>query len=76
MNNKRRELLKSAIVLLDRASSIVSNALDQEQDCLDNMPENLQMGERYENMEAAVDCLEEAVSHLDDAKNRIEEASA
>ena len=76
MNNKRRELLKSAIVLLDRASSIVSNALDQEQDCLDNMPENLQMSERYENMEVAVDCLEEAVSHLDDAKNRIEEASA
>lgn len=76
MNNKRRELLKSAIVLLDRASNIVSNALDQEQDCLDNMPENLQTSERYENMEAAVDCLEEAVSHLDDAKNRIEEASA
>lgn len=33
MNNKRRELLKSAISLLDRASSIVNNALDQEQDC-------------------------------------------
>ena len=75
MNNKRRELLKSAIILLDRASSIVNNALDQEQDCLDNMPENLQMSERYENMEAAVDCLEEAASHLDDARSRIAEAS-
>lgn len=76
MNNKRRELLKSAVILLDRASSIVNNALEQEQDCLDNMPENLQMSERYENMEAAVDYLEEAALHLDDARSRIEEASA
>lgn len=75
MNNKRRELLKSAISLLDRVSSIVNNAIDQEQDCLDNMPENLQMSERYENMEAAVECLEEAILHLDDARSRIAEAS-
>lgn len=75
MNNKRRELLKSVVILLDRASSIVNNALEQEQDCLDNMPENLQMSERYENMEAAVDYLEEAASHLDDARSRIVDAS-
>lgn len=75
MNNKRRELLKSAVILLDRASGIVNNALEQEQDCLDNMPENLQMSERYENMEAAVDYLEEAASHLDDARSRIVDAS-
>lgn len=76
MNNKRREMLKSAISLLDRVSSIVNSALDQEQDCLDNIPENLQMSEHYENMEAAVDYLEETVSYLDDARNRIVEASA
>lgn len=76
MNKRRREMLKSAIIFLDRASSIISNALDQEQDCLDNMPENLQTSDRYEHMEVAIDHLEEAVSHLDDARNRIEEASA
>lgn len=75
MNNKRRELLKNAISLLDTASNIVNTVLEQEQDCLDNMPENLQMSQRYENMELAVDCLEDAVSSIDDAKNKIEDAS-
>ena len=52
MNNKRRDLLKLAVQLLERASGYVSQALDAEQDCLDNMPENLQSSERYEKMEA------------------------
>lgn len=74
MNNKRRESLKAAIILLERASVIVDRALDEEQDCLDNMPENLQMSERYEKMEVAIDHLEDASSDIDNAKNRIEEA--
>lgn len=48
INNKRRELLKQASSLLSRASDYVSQALDGEQDCLDNMPENLQYGEKCE----------------------------
>lgn len=76
MNKKRREQLQSAISLLGRASTIVNNALDQEQDCLDNMPENLQMSERCEAMENAIAHLEDAASYIEDAKSRIEEASA
>lgn len=41
MNRTRRELLNRAKILLDQASELISTALDQEQDCLDNMPENL-----------------------------------
>ena len=74
-NKQRRELLKSAIVYLDRVSDLISRACDQEQDCLDNMPENLQMSDRYEQMESAIECLEDAVSHIDDARSKIEEAS-
>lgn len=76
LNNKRRDLLKSAIMYLDRASNMVSAASEQEQDCLDNMPENLQMSEQCERMEAAIDYLEDAVSHIDEARSKIEEASA
>lgn len=76
MNNMRRKNLKNAVDLLNRASGIVSDALSQEEDCLDNMPENLQMSDRYESMEQAVDYLEDAVSHIDDAITKIEEASA
>lgn len=76
MNNKRRDLLKNAVRFLDSASDMVQQALDQEEDCLDNMPENLQMSDRYESMEAAIDCLNDAVANIDMAKEKIEEASA
>lgn len=76
MNNKRRDSLKLAVQLLERASGYVSQALDAEQDCLDNMPENLQSSERYEKMEAAIDSLEAAIESIDSAKESIEDASA
>lgn len=75
MNNKRRDLLKLAVQHLDTASSYVSRALDSEQDCLDNMPENLQASERYEKMESAIDSLEAAIEDIDRAKESIEDAS-
>ena len=71
MNNARRELLGRAVSLLDQAYDIVSAALDQEQDCLDNMPENLQDSERYQKMESAVDCLEGAIESIDEARDNI-----
>lgn len=74
MNNKRREILRNAVRFLDSASNLISNALEQEEDCLDNMPENLQMSDRYEAMEAAIDHLEDASSLLDEAKDKIGEA--
>ncbi len=74
MNNKRREILRNAVRFLDSASNLISNALEQEEDCLDNMPENLQMSDRYETMEAAIDHLEDASSLLDEAKDKIGEA--
>lgn len=75
MNNKRRESLKDAKMYLERASNIVSRVLDEEQDCLDNMPENLQSSERYERMEAAIDKLEEAIEQIDSAGENIDGAA-
>lgn len=71
MNNKRREILRNAVRFLDSASNLISNALEQEEDCLDNMPENLQMSDRYEAMEAVIDHLEDASSLLDEARDKI-----
>lgn len=75
MNNKRRELLKNATDMLDRVSNIVQTALDDEQDCLDNMPENLLDSERCQKMEDAIERLEEAVDQIDSVKECINEAS-
>ncbi len=74
MNDKRRKRLSEASALLSRASNIISDVLDEEQDCLDNMPENLQYSDRYESMEAAVDRLNDALSELDSAENSLLEA--
>ena len=45
------------------------------EDCLDNLPENLQDSERYQKMDSAVDNLESAVDSIDEAKERISAAS-
>lgn len=75
LNNRKRESLKDVRMYLERASNIVSRVLDEEQDCLDNMPDNLQSSEKYERMEAAIEKLEEAIEQIDSAKENIDEAS-
>ena len=74
MNNRRRELLQTAIDMLNKVTDIVDTALNQEQDCLDNMPENLQASDRYEKMETTIDCLLDALEDIDQAGVKIVEA--
>ena len=64
MNNRRREKLREAQTLLSTASNIVQNALDQEEDCFDNVPENLQDTDRTQKMEEAIESLEEAIEFI------------
>lgn len=74
MNEKRRESLRAAVSLLDRAETLVNTVCDQESDALDNYPENLQGSERFEKMEDAVDSLNDALESIGEAKDRIEAA--
>ena len=60
LDNKRRERLKTASCLIDRAYTIIESVLDREQECVDNYPESFQDTDKYEKMEAAVEALEEA----------------
>ena len=75
MNKKRRDNIARAVSLLEAALSIVDTARAQEQDCLYNMPENLEYSERYEKMENAVEKLEDAISSIEEAKDALEEAA-
>lgn len=75
MNNQKREKLKLARGFLSKASDIVSSVLDDEQDCLDNMPENLQYSDRYERMEAAISKLEDGLNSIEAAEECLEEAA-
>ena len=76
MNDKRRQLLHRAVNSLDVAELLVAQALDEEQDALDSMPENLEASERYEKMETAVELLEEVIENIGAARSEIDEATA
>jgi len=74
VDTKRRNRLRDALKMLANVAAIVESVCDKEEDCMDNYPENLQNTERFENMEAAVDNLNDALEKLDDAKGHIESA--
>lgn len=74
MNQTRRKTLNKALEYLAYVSRLVEQACDEEGDARDNCPENLQGSDRYESMEIAADALEDAVSALDELKDKIEEA--
>ena len=74
INNKKREILSSVISKIDDAKNWLQGVLDDEENCLNNMPENLEGSERYNKLEDAVDALEGAADKLDEAKEDIEEA--
>ena len=70
MNKERRKTIKQAITKIE---DLVQDILSDEQEAYDNMPESLQESENglisaeaQENLEAAIDALEEAVSYLED----------
>lgn len=72
MNNKKRKELTNAVSLLNNAESIIESVRDDEQDCLDNMPENLEGSQQYSDMENAVDYLEEAMNSIMEAQDFVE----
>ena len=76
MNDKRRKKLSGADSHLEAALLIASAVLDEETDCLNNMPENLEGSERYEKIEDAVSKLEDLVQGIEDLKDLLYEASA
>lgn len=69
MNNKRRSAVRDVIKALTKAGNDLSDIAFQERDCIDNMPENLQMSEQVEKMEDCVSGLQESVSMIDEAIN-------
>ena len=75
MNNKRRAQLGEAKELINKALAIASAVLDDEENCMDNLPENLQGSEKYEKMEEAVSSLEELIEHLEEAIESANEAA-
>lgn len=74
MNRQRRKKLDEACLYLNRASNIVEQVKDEEQDCMDNIPESLQETDRFYMMDEAVDALQDALDSINEASESIEKA--
>lgn len=62
MNRERRKNLQGIIDQLEELKSSLEDIQSEEEEYRDNIPENMQSGERYEQSDAACDAMSEAVS--------------
>ncbi|MCR5826367.1 MAG: hypothetical protein K6G54_07360, partial [Oscillospiraceae bacterium] len=70
-----KAVLREALALLLKVRDMVCKALDGETDALDSVPENLRFSDACASMEVAVDALNSALDHIDDARDDIKEAT-
>jgi formiminotetrahydrofolate cyclodeaminase len=74
MNNERRKEIDKIISDLEEIRSRIETVKDEEQDAFDNMPESFQEGERGEQMQTALDNLDNADGVFDDLMSALEDA--
>lgn len=81
MNKQRRKAIADLIQRLDALAIDVADAQEdaddlasEEREYFDNMPENMQQGEKGEAASAGADALEEARDTLESARDSISEA--
>lgn len=65
MNKNRRKMIRKIVEQLGGLKEELDNVKDEEQEALDSMPENLQESERGEEMQTAIDVMEDACGDLE-----------
>lgn len=75
MNKEKRQRLLYAQSLLSKASDIVADVRDDEQDDFDNLPESIQDAARGQQMSDAVDAMEDAIESIEEASSCIDKAA-
>lgn len=73
MNKARRNELAKIKDVIEIERGKLQIVCEEEQDTIMNIPENLQECERYYDMEAYVEFMEEAIEHLDDVIDILDE---
>ena len=73
MNKARRNELAKIKDVIEIERGKLQIVCEEEQDTMMNSPENLQECERYYDMEAYVEFMEEAIEHLDDVIDILDE---
>lgn len=65
--------MEAALEKISDAIEILDDAISEEQESLDNLPDNFKYGERGEEMQGYLEMLNEARDYLDDANSVIEQ---
>ncbi|MBQ9727338.1 MAG: hypothetical protein IJV65_07520 [Kiritimatiellae bacterium] len=73
MNNARRKAIEAIHETLTELRDQLEQLRDEEQEYADNMPENMQCGEKHEAAEAAVYNLDDAIGSIESAADTLEE---
>ena len=73
MNNKRRKKLEIISIEIEQLNNLIQDIYDEEQECLDNMPDNLQGSDRYNKAEECCEHLEECIDLLSEVVDIIDE---
>ena len=66
MNNVRREQIYEVINRLQDLECEIEFIKDEEEECLDNIPDNLRSSETYQKAEEAVENLDIALEYISD----------
>lgn len=67
MNIKRRGIISKVAEELIGIKQSIEDVRDEEQSFFDNMPESIQQGDRGQQAEDCVSCLEEVIDFIDQA---------
>lgn len=74
MNKQRRIEIRQALNMIQEATALIEQAAQDEQESFDNMPENMQSGDRGQAAEQAASELQDLQGTLEDVVTTIEQA--
>lgn len=74
MNTERRKEIDKARGMIEEAKSILDQCENDEREYFDNMPENMQSGDKGQRAESAAEALNEAVGELENALGNLDTA--
>lgn len=74
MNKVRRRAIENVLNQLRDLQTSVEELSNEERECLDNIPENLQGSTNYEESERAADSLDSAYDSIEEACGNLEDA--
>lgn len=73
MNKQRRNRLGKAFNLIIEAEEILEEVKQEEDEARENLPDNFRDGDRGQQMQDAIDMIDEAIGYCQDAESVIEQ---